>query len=465
MRHSLLKFSLGVALITLPGCGSDSDEVETTSAASSTVENVQDEESQPVESVQNLSDSESLTESKPETKPESKVVSAGETLRIEEQKIAPIGDGKVEEIKTDYEVVLANCDHHTENPLVGKKYFILFRQRSGGGYITTGELTAAPQGKRATIKLHQGLEEITTDHVVLLFRPEHVSDEFINQFTATVPVSDPQPVNEGQEAPTLEEERLAAIKSASFNNIKQILLALHIYHGEHGCFPPGVIYGPDEKPWHSWRTLILPYLEQNELYDMYDFTQPWDSESNKELLQTKLAVYHDPIHENNSEPFAHYAAAVGPDTVLNRVDFDGTQEGFEKALSQGVSIREITDGTSVTVVIASVSPEQKILWTEPRDVFLFDGLPELNSPTGFATPYVNQNGSKMLAGNCDGSATSFSAEFLTPENLTALLSKSGGDQVSSAEDTALAQPASQSPQVILELKADGENSTARFLLE
>ena len=55
---------------------------------------------------------------------------------------------------------------------------------------------------------------------------------------------------------------------------------MHNFHAITNHFPPAVIFGPDGKPWHSWRVLILPYLEENELYNAYDFSQPWDSPRN-----------------------------------------------------------------------------------------------------------------------------------------------------------------------------------------
>jgi len=44
-------------------------------------------------------------------------------------------------------------------------------------------------------------------------------------------------------------------------------LAVANYHDSHGQFPPPYIAEADGKPMHSWRVLILPYLEHGELYD------------------------------------------------------------------------------------------------------------------------------------------------------------------------------------------------------
>ena len=35
---------------------------------------------------------------------------------------------------------------------------------------------------------------------------------------------------------------------------------------------------------HSWRVLLLPYLDRSDLYKAYDFTEPWDGPNNRKLL-------------------------------------------------------------------------------------------------------------------------------------------------------------------------------------
>ena len=48
-------------------------------------------------------------------------------------------------------------------------------------------------------------------------------------------------------------------------NLKVIAFALHAYHEDHGSFPPAYVPGADGEPAHSWRVLLLPYLEQEQL--------------------------------------------------------------------------------------------------------------------------------------------------------------------------------------------------------
>ena len=66
--------------------------------------------------------------------------------------------------------------------------------------------------------------------------------------------------------PAIQAAREAARRASCSNNLKQINLALLNYENAHKCFPPAYIPDEDGTPMHSWRVLILPYLEQNALY-------------------------------------------------------------------------------------------------------------------------------------------------------------------------------------------------------
>ena len=85
------------------------------------------------------------------------------------------------------------------------------------------------------------------------------------------------------------------------NNLKQIAMALQCYHQANGCFPPAYIADKTGKPMHSWRVLILPYLDRDDLYKAYNFTEPWDGPNNKKLATSRPDLCL-PEHRRTSRP-------------------------------------------------------------------------------------------------------------------------------------------------------------------
>lgn len=194
--------------------------------------------------------------------------------------------------------------------------------------------------------------------------------------------------------PAIHHARTAARRARSKNNIKQILLALHNYHERYNHFPPAVVLGPDGKTPHSWRVELLPYLDQQALYDQYRMNEPWDSEHNLKIAETVVPVF---SHPSSSKPAnTGYFVVVG----------DGTAFGSK----EGVSFKEITGGTTQTIAI--VEAKRDIPWTKPEDI-AYDGkkLPKFGG--------YYQGGSQV--GMCDGSVK-FISEFLDDDTLKTLLS-------------------------------------------
>jgi prepilin-type N-terminal cleavage/methylation domain-containing protein len=67
--------------------------------------------------------------------------------------------------------------------------------------------------------------------------------------------------------PAVQKVREAAARMQCSNNLKQLALAAHDYHGANNTFPPNNIYSYDPtKPNWSWLANVLPYIEQDNLY-------------------------------------------------------------------------------------------------------------------------------------------------------------------------------------------------------
>jgi hypothetical protein len=145
--------------------------------------------------------------------------------------------------------------------------------------------------------------------------------------------------------------RQAAGNAQSMNNLKQLTLALHNYHDVNRRLPPAVIYSQDgQRPLYSWRVELLPYLEEQGLYNEFHKDEPWNSPHNLRLVNRMPKVFLMPDEVNNGR--THYQVFTGPNTVFER--------------NRQFTLLNILDGTSNTVAI--VEAAQAVTWTQPVDL-------------------------------------------------------------------------------------------------
>ena len=140
-------------------------------------------------------------------------------------------------------------------------------------------------------------------------------------------------------APGVQKVRVAAASMSSQNSLKQIGLAMHNYHDNTGYLPPATSYSEDGKPLLSWRVLILPYMEQGELYKQFKLDEPWDSPHNIQLVERMPKVFQHPMAGSKTPPgHTHYRVFVtprdakGPSTVFS----DGIRPGALLASRMGL---------------------------------------------------------------------------------------------------------------------------------
>jgi hypothetical protein len=185
-------------------------------------------------------------------------------------------------------------------------------------------------------------------------------------------------------------------------------LAVANYHDAHGHYPPAYLADADGRPMHSWRVLLLPYLEQYALYEQYDFSQPWDSPKNLALADKMPEVY--ALH-GNYEPgltITNYLAVVGPETM-----WPGPAPR---------QAEEITDEISSTILVVE-NVGAGVHWMSPRDLAFSSMSFAMNSPQGVSSKYVDP-----AVAMTDGSIRRLSKD-LPPSALKALLTVAGGEEV------------------------------------
>jgi hypothetical protein len=192
------------------------------------------------------------------------------------------------------------------------------------------------------------------------------------------------------------------------NKVRRIILALHNYHDAHGKCPPLYTVDANGKPLHSWRVLILPYIEMNALHDMIKLDEPWDSEHNKQFHKTVIGCY---------------TSQFSKDLPLDKnCNFAVIEEQPLKP-KDGISLEKITDGTSNTLSV--VITRKPFCWMDPlANVKLSDldkGLNKADSVVGYENKPVTP------LGFWDGSVKQI-ANSIDPTILKALGTANGGER-------------------------------------
>ncbi|SFI87018.1 DUF1559 domain-containing protein [Planctomicrobium piriforme] len=93
--------------------------------------------------------------------------------------------------------------------------------------------------------------------------------------------------------PAVQQAREAARRSQCKNNLKQVGLAIANYESSHRVFPTARLQTATTD-WHSWTAMILPYLDQTNVYNIYDTNKVWNDPVNAVAVATIISVYKCP---------------------------------------------------------------------------------------------------------------------------------------------------------------------------
>jgi hypothetical protein len=190
------------------------------------------------------------------------------------------------------------------------------------------------------------------------------------------------------------------------NNLKELALALMLYADAHGGqFPPAVIYSKDgKKPLYSWRVELLPFLEQQGLYNRFKKDEPWDSPHNKLLLTHMPKVF---SLQGLEKGMTCYQVFVGPKTPWP----DNGKAGPRLPAT-------FLDGTSNTILVAEAAVP--VEWTRPADMVLAAGT----DPKTLLGASTQQD--KCYVAMADGSVRSFILSAISDQTLRNAINPSDG---------------------------------------
>jgi prepilin-type N-terminal cleavage/methylation domain-containing protein/prepilin-type processing-associated H-X9-DG protein len=287
--------------------------------------------------------------------------------------------------------------------------------------------------------------------------------------------------------PAAQKVREAAARAKCQNNLKQIGLALQLYHDKAHAFPSGYIFGsgpflsmldiepsifnwvpptkkpPPQSPGWGWAALILPEIEQRNLAQQIDYKLPVESPSMLAQRTTKLSLYTCPSDADTGVFMVlttkkkkltraatnSYAACFGEEGLINTKPDNGNGVFFRNSR---VAIRDITDGTSSTLAVGErcarftqtpwagvmtagstqTTPgapvyQSVIEWAPPMALARI-GFKPLNSPYSEPYDFFSPHGNVVHFVFADGSVHPLSTTTSVPV-LQALATRAGGESI------------------------------------
>ena len=197
----------------------------------------------------------------------------------------------------------------------------------------------------------------------------------------------------------------------------RLVVALRAYQDVNGRLPPAVVYGPLGTPWHSWRVLILPYIEQAVLFNEFRLHEPWNSPHNLRLAERRPLSYGPPRRKENLIPHDHTICHV---LVGKGTPFDPPESQFDAPKGRQLPA-DFPDGTANTLLL--VEAGEPVLWTKPED------LPY--DPAGPLPPLRGLFKDGFRACTADGKPVFI--RYDTPEDvLRAAITRGGGERLPNA---------------------------------
>jgi prepilin-type processing-associated H-X9-DG protein len=209
--------------------------------------------------------------------------------------------------------------------------------------------------------------------------------------------------------------RPAANRMSCGNSLKQIALALHNYHDTYKALPAQSITDGNGRPMHSWRTALLPFVEEGALYEAYDFDQPWDSPHNREVCSKPIGIYLCPSSAGTKNSnLTNYFVVYGDETMF--------------APDRWIKFSDVTDGLSNTIMVVECdSVAMRVEWAEPRDI-PFDRMTfRINAPEGVGISSEHSDGAQVAFG--DGHVQYLSEDAVAEATLRYLLIRNDGKNV------------------------------------
>ena len=184
--------------------------------------------------------------------------------------------------------------------------------------------------------------------------------------------------------------------------IDNVYFALQTAYDDEDQFPPATIYDDQGNALHSWRVMIVPYIEQNLFFELYSQQEPWDGPANALLHKSFPTKPGDPPTAGVAESY-RTVGAKHYTNLLRVVDESKPLEPMTGRTAErlGWYVRP-SDRQEIVIVELE---RTRIHWMEPRDLTISELDEILDSPNEvkrILRVYVLTRSTKTLLSKTDG---------------------------------------------------------------
>jgi prepilin-type N-terminal cleavage/methylation domain-containing protein/prepilin-type processing-associated H-X9-DG protein len=241
--------------------------------------------------------------------------------------------------------------------------------------------------------------------------------------------------------PAVQAAREAARRAECQNHLRQIGIAIHLFHDTHRCLPIGCTdkRSPRTNPngrQFAWSADILPHLEEESLWKQIDFNAPYDSAANAAIATKTISVYLCPstarlaigragsLVSDSTGGTAYLAAAIDFGGIYGAAQVCPAANGV-LLYDRPVKFSEITDGTSYTLALAEDTGRGWTMdgeWINGENIYDVSNLINTQQHNEI---WSDHPGGAMVMW-CDGAATLLN-ESIDFSVLKAICTRAGGE--------------------------------------
>lgn len=230
--------------------------------------------------------------------------------------------------------------------------------------------------------------------------------------------------------PAVQQVREAARRTHCQNNLRQVGLALASHHSALRELPMGCLewrgWPPRNQRQLAWSAFLLPYLEQQNVFDQLDFSAAFDAPVNAFAASQEISIYLCPTVANVSNLEHSLGRSDYGGIYGERISSPNNPPKGTMLIDRAVSYREISDGLSNTLVVGEDAGWPDGQWINGRNIF--DQAFPINQAPDFENDLRSEHPNGVNVVFCDGHVT-FLSDQTELSVLAAICTRAGGETV------------------------------------